>query len=76
MTGIGCGAPLPEPRQRRFEPLGFGGVVGVVGAGLVDRFGLGALDEVWILKARGEGIVSVPMLAQIAGQARILLARR
>ena len=44
---------LPQPRQRRCQPLGFRGVVVVVGAGLLHRFGLGLLDEVRIAEPLG-----------------------
>ena len=48
--------PLAEPLQRGAEPLGLGGLGVMVGAGLFDRFGLGALGEGRVGEARGEAV--------------------
>ena len=45
-----------QPLQRRAQPFGLGGFRFMVGAGLVDRFGLGALGEVGVGEALREAV--------------------
>ena len=45
----------PQPRQRRRQPLGLGGVGGMIGTGLFDGLGLGFFDEGRVGEAGLEG---------------------
>src|SRR4051812_33541135 len=45
-----------QPLQRRAKPLGLSRFRVMVGAGLIDRLGLGALGEGWVREARGEPV--------------------
>ncbi len=47
---------LAQPLQRRSVALGLGGFFGMVGAGLFDRFRLGALGEIGVVEPRGEAV--------------------
>ena len=50
-----CRVTITQPLQRRAQPLGLGGLGVMVGAGLFDRFGLGALGEIRIGEALRRG---------------------
>ena len=53
-TGEGGIEPLPQPRQRRCQPLHFALVVGEIGACFHDRFGLGLFGEGGVRQAAFE----------------------
>ena len=63
---------LAEPLQRRAQPFGLGGLLVMVGAGLLDRLGLGALGEVRIGERAARLSRSFSAAATRLRQARLL----